>query len=115
MGIGEKFQPRSNFLKFSKGENDRQKAFKGEGSVVERVSINSVLYEGNIPLTEDQKKELEGSGIITKLYDKTLPETEDGITQDDVLNAIERGVLPAGFSFERLQEFADQSDMVEDF
>jgi hypothetical protein len=92
----------------------RKNRFNGsgkKGSLVERNALGNVSIEEETILTPEQLKEIEENDYWTPLCGKILPETDKGITQDDIISSLEHGKLPGGFSFNDFVTYVGQDDL----
>lgn len=108
--MSERYSPRphKDFVHYTR---NRFSGTGKSGSLVERNALGNVSIEEETILTQEQLKEIEEKDYWTPLCNKILPETDNGITQDDIINSLEHGKLPGGFSFENFVEYIEQDDL----
>ena len=105
-----KHTPRTHrdFVNYS---NEKFPGFGKSGSLVERNALANASIEEETHLEQEQLQEIEDKDYWTLLCNKILPETPNGITQDDIIESLEHGNLPGGFTFEEFVEYINQDDL----
>ena len=102
------YRPHRGLLRYN---NEMLPGLGKSGSLVERNALLNASIDEENPLEEEQLQEIEDNDYWTLLYDKTLPETANGITQEDIITSLEHGKLPGGFTFEDFVEYIHQEDL----
>lgn len=99
-----------DFVRYSR---NRFPGTRESGSFVEKSALKEASIDQETNLTPEQLKEIKDNDYWTPLCDKILPETEKGVTQDEIINSLKHEKLPGGFSFEEFVEYIEQDDLNE--